>query len=125
MSGGGTRELKRELFSKLVQLAEHAKGTPLGAFPASSPMVAVQGQGKQSLACGVEAAGQMRAGEVGGGNLGRCGRPNRRSWMQATVFSGLTDRDRGLGMGILVHQAVCSPGGSHLPPPTIHTNAGR
>lgn len=53
--------------------------------------------------------------------MARCGRPNRRSWMQATVFSGLTDRDRKLGMGILVHEAVCSPGGSHLPPPPIHT----
>ena len=38
----------------------------------------------------------------------------------ATVFSGLTARDRGLGTGILVDQAVCSPGGSHLPSLTIH-----
>lgn len=36
-------------------------------------------------------------------------------------LSGLTARDRGLGTGILVHEAVCSPGGSHLPPPMIHT----
>lgn len=36
--------------------------------------------------------------------------------MQATVFSGLTARDRGLGTGILAHEAVGSPGGSHLPP---------
>lgn len=69
--GGGTRELKRELFSKLVQLAGHVKGTPLGAFPASSPMVAVQGQGRQSLAYGVEAGGRWE--------VARCGRPNRRS----------------------------------------------
>lgn len=36
-------------------------------------------------------------------------------------LSGLTARDRGLGTGILVHEAVGSPGGSHLPPPMIHT----
>lgn len=67
MSGCGTVELKRELFSKLVQLGGPCRReTPLGAFPASSPMVAVQGQqGKQSLVlqCGGQMGGVRKGGK--------------------------------------------------------------
>lgn len=48
------------------------------------------------------------------GEVGRCGRTSRRSWMQSTGFPGLAARDRVLGTGILAHEAVCSPGGSNL-----------
>lgn len=69
MSGGGTGELKRELFSKLVQLEYHAEETPLGAFPASSPMVAVHGQGSNPWPAVWR--------QMGGRKVARCDRPNR------------------------------------------------
>jgi hypothetical protein len=43
-----------------------------------------------------------------------------RGWQarwRPTVRSGLTASHRGLGTGILAHEAVGSPGGSHLPLP--------
>lgn len=89
--------------------------TPLGAFPASSPMVAVQGQGKQSLV--LQCGGRWDVRKGGKGVADPTGVPECRP----TVFSGLTARDRGLGTGILAHEAVGSPGGSRLPPPVIHT----
>lgn len=111
--GSGTWGLKRELFSKLVQVADHAEQTPLGAFPASSPMVAVHGQGINPWPAVWRQCGGRWEVARWQGVADRTGVPECRP----TVFSGLTARDRGLGTGILAHEAVGSPGGSHLPLP--------